>query len=91
MDLRTVRGMKDILPEDAGRSQRLDSCFRRTAEACGVGGLPTRRCAPTAFFRGPTIASLKRTPPVEHRAAAQAAPHRLQPTRLASGRETAVG
>ncbi len=50
MKLRAVKGMNDILPEEARRWQRLESSFRRTVETYGYRELRTPIVEQTELF-----------------------------------------
>lgn len=51
MELRAVRGMNDILPDEAARWQRLEATFRRHAELHGFAEVRTPIIEQTALFR----------------------------------------
>jgi histidyl-tRNA synthetase len=51
MELRAVRGMNDILPDEVGRWQRLEAAFRRHAELHGYAEARTPLIEHTALFR----------------------------------------
>ena len=51
MELHAVRGMNDILPDEAARWQRLEAAFRRHAELHGYAEVRTPIIEPTALFR----------------------------------------
>ncbi len=50
MKLRAVRGMNDILPDEARRWHRVEAVFRRTAELYGYGEIRTPLLEDTALF-----------------------------------------
>ncbi len=50
MELRAVRGMNDILPEEALRWQHLEAAFRAHAELHGFAEVRTPAVEPTALF-----------------------------------------
>jgi histidyl-tRNA synthetase len=50
MQFRAVKGMNDILPDEAPRWQRLERLFRRTAELHGYGEVRTPIVEPTTLF-----------------------------------------
>ncbi|MCC6525064.1 MAG: histidine--tRNA ligase [Polyangiaceae bacterium] len=50
MDLRAVRGMKDILPEHVGQWHRLERTFRAAAERHGYAEVRTPLLEPTELF-----------------------------------------
>ena len=51
MELRAVRGMNDILPDEVVRWQRLEAAFRRHAELHGYAEVRTPLIEHTALFR----------------------------------------
>src|SRR6185369_6154506 len=51
MDLRAVRGMNDILPDEMVRWHRLEAAFRRHAELHGYAEVRTPIIEHTALFR----------------------------------------
>jgi histidyl-tRNA synthetase len=51
MELRAVRGMNDILPDEVGRWQRLEAAFRRHADLHGYAEVRTPILEHTALFR----------------------------------------
>ena len=51
MELRAVRGMNDILPDEVVRWQRLEAAFRRHAELQGYAEVRTPLLEHTALFR----------------------------------------
>jgi len=54
MKLRSVKGMNDILPEEARRFQRLESIFRQTVETYGFSELRTPLVEELALFQKST-------------------------------------
>ncbi len=50
MKIRAVRGMNDILPEEARRWHRVEATFRRVAELYGYGEVRTPMIEDTALF-----------------------------------------
>jgi histidyl-tRNA synthetase len=50
MQFRAVKGMNDILPDEVGRWQHLEQCFRRTAELYGFHELRTPLLEQTELF-----------------------------------------
>jgi len=54
MKLRSVKGMNDILPEEARRFQRLESIFRQTVEAYGFSELRTPIVEELSLFQKST-------------------------------------
>ncbi|MCU0658899.1 MAG: histidine--tRNA ligase [Polyangiaceae bacterium] len=50
MELRAVKGMNDILPDEIGRWQRLEAIFRRTVELYGYREVRTPIVEPTQLF-----------------------------------------
>jgi len=50
MEVRAVRGMKDILPDQAARWQRLEQLFRTLVERHGYGEVRTPLIEPTELF-----------------------------------------
>ncbi len=50
MQFRAVKGMNDILPDEVGRWQRLEQCFRRSAELYGFQELRTPLLEHTQLF-----------------------------------------
>jgi histidyl-tRNA synthetase len=50
MNLRAIRGMNDILPDEIGRWHRLEAAFRRTVERYGYREVRTPLVEPTALF-----------------------------------------
>ncbi len=50
MQFRAVKGMNDILPDEAPRWQRLERLFRQTAELYGYGEVRTPIVEPTSLF-----------------------------------------
>jgi histidyl-tRNA synthetase len=54
MKLRSVKGMNDILPEEARRFQRLERIFRQTVEAYGFAELRTPLVEELALFQKST-------------------------------------
>ena len=49
-NIRAIKGMNDILPDEVGRWQRLESAFRSTVERHGYGELRTPLLEPTELF-----------------------------------------
>jgi histidyl-tRNA synthetase len=50
MQFRAVKGMNDILPDEVGRWQHLEHCFRRTAELYGFREIRTPLLEQTELF-----------------------------------------
>ena len=50
MGFRAVKGMNDILPDEIGRWQHLETVFRRTVELYGFGEVRTPIVEPTELF-----------------------------------------
>lgn len=49
-DLRAVKGMNDVLPDEAGRFQRVEAAFREAARRSGYAELRTPLVEPTELF-----------------------------------------
>src|SRR5262249_3103739 len=60
MQYRAAKGMNDILPDEVGRWQRLETAFRSTVERHGYGEIRTPLPAPTELF----VRSVGETPDI---------------------------
>ncbi len=49
-DLRAVKGMNDVLPDESGRFQRVESAFREAARRAGYAEVRTPLVEPTELF-----------------------------------------